>query len=514
MREVSTYGLAIMLLVAPICQLFAQPSAIPQTGDIPRAEQPKVLPSVRPAEIKQSNQPAYQPKQSDVEIKIRVKAFTFTGNQSFSTETLNALLVDFTEAEIGINALHEATKRVTNYYRQQGYFLAQAYLPAQDIKAELVQIAVIEGSLDQLTLVAPDDIDQAYLSSVARYQLKQGNTVSEHNMVRNVTLLNALPGVDATAQLNPSDKVGSTDVEISVEALPKLQAYLGANTYGNPFTRREVVIAGASWNNPLGRGDRMNLNLKRSKNNGQRGLDLGYIVPIHASGTLLNVRYNYIDYKLGGAFKALGAEGESQYVDIGIDQPILRDARKGLTFTAGTSFKEVNDELKATGFENRRNLVSLNLGLLADWLSEAGDISYQLAANVRTGRVIFKDDVAKIIDETGAETAGGFIKYGLSANRTQYFANGLSLALRGDYQRASKNLDTVEKISTGGINSWRRFAELPSLADSGFVVGADLRKQIPASDALSKWLIDMTPYTFIDVGRGKLNQKHSLAIIM
>lgn len=496
-----------LLLMSFTCLLYAGPAGIPQTGDIPRAEPPKVLPTVRPAEIKQQEKPAYQPKKSNLDINIRIKTFTFSGNESITSETLNALLTDFTDRDIGINALNQASKRITDYYRKQGYFLAQAYLPTQDIAGDSVQIAVLEGRLGRLNVVADNTLDQPYLQSTGAYALDKESAVAEHNLVRNVTILNALPGINATAQLNPSDTVGHTDVEISIEQQAKLQAYLGANTYGNPFTKREVLIAGASWHNPAGRGDRVSLNLKRSKNNGQRGLDLGYIIPIHASGTLLNLRYNYIDYKLGGAFKALGAQGDSQYVDMGIDQPIFRDARKGITFSVASAFKEVNDELKTTGFENRRNLVSLDIGLLTDWLTAKGDVSYQLGANVRTGRVIFKDDLARIIDETGANTAGGFVKYSVSANRIQYFSGGLSLALRANYQRAGKNLDTVEKISIGGINSWRAFAELPSLADSGFVVGGDLRKQIPASESLAKWLVNITPYTFIDLGRGKLNQK-------
>lgn len=507
MRTTLTRLLVGLLFVAPASQLYAGPAGIPQTGDIPRAEPPKVLPSVKPAEIKQREKPAYQPKQSDVALNIRIKTFTFSGNVSLSSETLNNLLSDFIDREIGINDLNQASKRITNFYRKQGYFLAQAYLPTQDITGDSVQIAVIEGSLGQLNVVADDVLDQSYLQSAGGYQLNKGGTVSEHNLVRNVTILNALPGLDATAQLNPSETVGSTDVEISIEPLPTFEGYLGANTYGNPFTKREVLIAGASWHNPAGRGDRVSLNLKRSRNNGQRGLDLGYIVPIHASGTLLNLRYNYIDYQLGGTFKALGAQGDSQYVDIGIDQPIIRDATKGITLSVASSFKEVNDELKTTGLENRRNLVSLDMGLVADWLNAKGNVSYQLGTNVRTGRVIFKDELAKIIDETGADTAGGFVKYSLSANRIQYFADGLSWALRANYQRAGKNLDTVEKMSIGGINSWRQFAELPSLADSGFVIGTDIRKQIAASEGLAKWLVNITPYTFIDVGRGKLNQQ-------
>jgi POTRA domain, ShlB-type len=38
--------------------------------------------------------------------------------------------------------------RVTGLYRDRGYFLARAYLPAQEIEGGIVRIAVLEGRYD------------------------------------------------------------------------------------------------------------------------------------------------------------------------------------------------------------------------------------------------------------------------------------------------------------------------------------------------------------------------------
>ncbi|MFW5432405.1 MAG: ShlB/FhaC/HecB family hemolysin secretion/activation protein [Methylophilaceae bacterium] len=483
---------------------------VPDTGDIPRAEQPRALPSVPQTEIKKEVKPAIQAPDTGDNIKVIIQAFTFSGNQSFSNEQLSALLMDFEKREIGFKDLNEATKIITAFYRENGYFLAQAYLPAQDIAANTVEIAILEGKLGTLKLSGADDLNKAFMEKMAIYQLGVGGSVSEYNLVRNVTLLNALPGVDATAQLNPSSIVGATDIEVTLAPQPRLQGYIGANAYGNRFTGREVVLAGVQLNNPAGLGDQFSLNVKRSNNNGQRGVDLRYITPILASGTTLSLGYNYVDYKLGRELAPLDAFGESQYFNISIDQPILRDAHKGISFRYGTSYKVMNDEVATASLENRRNIFGADFGIYGDWLNEAGSVSNQVGLNIRTGKVMFKDDTAQALDESGAKTKGGFVKYSLSATRLQYFENGISLALQADYQRASKNLDSVEKLSIGGINRWRRFAELPSLADTGLAVGAELRKRISANKLLASIsLVDISPFGFIDVGRGKVNQKTS-----
>lgn len=494
------------LLAASLHAVSAE--SVPTIGDIPRAEPPRTLPSTRPAEINKQDKPAYQPAEAGTVIMVSVENFTFSGNQSFTSEQLSVLLLDYNKREIGINELNEAAQTITDFYRKKGYFLAQAYLPAQDIAKNIVEIAIIEGQLGSLTLGGTEGFDSEFMQQLADYRLGKNDTVSEKNLVRNVTLMNALPATRATAQLNPSNTVGYTDVEITLEPLPSLQGYVGANTYGNRFTGREVALAGLSWNNPVGVGDQLSLNLKRSNDNGQRGLSLGYITPVHESGTLLSVGYNYVDYKLGGTFQNLDAFGESQYFNIAVDQPIVRDAQKGLTAHFSSSYKKINDEVSIASLENRRNILAAEFGLIGEWLNAAGNVSNQVGVNVRTGKVMFKNDLAQSLDENGANTKGGFVKYSLSVSRVQYFENGASLSLRADYQRASKNLDSVEKVSIGGVNRWRQYAELPSLADTGFIVGAEIRKKWPANTTLARLkLIDFSPYGFIDFGRGKLNQQ-------
>ncbi len=342
---------------------------------------------------------------------------------------------------------------------------------------------------------------------MAAYRLKQGDSISANNLVRNVTLLNSLPAIRASAQLNPGEEVGSTDAEIELQPLPRLSAYIVANTHGNPFTGREVVLAGLRFNNPLGVGDQLSLNLRRSNDEGQRGLQMAYFTPVHASGTQLSLSYNYVDYKLGGEFAALNAKGDGQYFNFGLDQPIVRNSQYGLTARFAGSHKKVNDEVSAFALINRREINGFDLGVFADWLDNSGEASNQFGINLHAGRVNFKNNLAQALDETNAKTEGNFVKYNVVASRTQYYQNGFSLALRADYQATNKNLDSVEKLAIGAINRWRAFAELPSLADSGLMTGAEIRKRISANQSLaSLLLIELSPYVFIDAGRGRLNK--------
>jgi hemolysin activation/secretion protein len=505
-KKVFYFALAYLTLFCIAVTSEAAP-ALPNSADIPRPELLQPLPSVVPAEIKQQEKPAYRPSANEKEIKLAIQAFTFSGNKVFANVLLSGLISTYTRREIGLKELDEATKVITDHYRKNGYFLAQAYLPAQDINENSVEIAVLEGNLGELNLSGADNLNAEFLRKMAAYHLKSGDSVSENNLVRNVTLLNSLPAMRASAQLNPGDEVGSTNAEIELQPLPRWGAYVAGNTYGNRFTGREVALAGVRLNNPAGVGDQLSLNLKSSRDEGQRGLQLAYYTPVHESGTLLSLSYNYVDYKLGGEFEALKAKGDSQYFNFGIDQPIVRNAQLGLTARFAGSHKKVNDEVSAFALKNRRDITGIDLGLFGDWLDSSGEAINQLGINLHVGRVNFKNDFAEVLDETGAKTEGSFVKYNLVASRIQYFKNAVSLALRADYQDANKNLDSVEKMSIGGINRWRAFAELPSLADSGFMAGAEIRKRISANQSLaSLLLVEVSPYAFVDAGKGKINE--------
>ncbi len=486
-------------------EIFAANPPAP-APNIPRAL-PVPLPTARPPEIKQEEKPALQPSTSEKDVKLTINKFEFAGNFSVTDEQLSSLLKSYQHREIGLAELNQATKIITNYYRQKGFFLAQAYLPEQDVKESALEIVILEGELNELAINTAEGLNENFLTEMATYRLRAGDTVSEDNLVRNVTLLNSLPGIEASTQLSPGEKTGATNVSVDFIPLPRAQSYLSADTYGNQFTGREVINAGLRLNNLIGVGDQFSVNLKRSNNEGQRGAQLGFYTPIHASGTLLSLSYSYVDYKLGGSFDLLGASGDSQYFNIGFDQPVMRDSQKGLFARFNVTHQKINDEVATIFLENRRNINSIDIGLLGDWTNKNGDAVNQLGINIRSGNINFKNDFAKVSDALLADTQGSFAKLTLDASRTQYFSNGLSIGLHADYQAANKNLDAVEKIAIGGIDRWRAFSELPSLADSGLMVGVEIRKGIVVHEPLARLLLEgLSPYGFIDVGRGKINQ--------
>ena len=480
---------------------------LPDPANLPRFEEPTSAPVVTSPTIekKDDSYPAALPE--NLGIKITVDHLKFTGNKNVSDAVLTNLLKDYLGKSLSIKELNQMTAMVTRYYRQQGFMLAQAYLPEQDIDKNTLEIAIVEGYLGELKLNIKGKLDEVFLKKMASHDLASNDAIKESNLVRNITVINSLPGLQAASQMSPGQQIGYSDVDIGLEASPTFAGFLEANTFGNRFTGREVIGAGLFFNNLAGRGDRLSINLKASNHEGQRAAQLGYILPVHESGTLLNLNVGYFDYHLGGQFSALGVEGDSTYASALLDQPLLRSRQGNITARAGVSYKDISDDVSAFSLENHRDINAIELGMFGDWRDGALGGFNQLGLNLKLGEVDFKDSFAEALDATGAKTSGGFVQYNIFASRLQPLTAAYNLSVRGEYQGANKNLDGTEKLAIGGVNRWREFGELPTSADRGVIVGLELRKTMSSLERLAGFLrsVEVSPYVFFDYGRGIIN---------
>ena len=78
-------------------------------------------------------------------VSIRVTSLNITGQTIFSQAQLLAVTSFRSGGDFTLSQLRQFAAQISAYYNDRGYFLAQAYLPAQDIRGGAVTIAVIEG---------------------------------------------------------------------------------------------------------------------------------------------------------------------------------------------------------------------------------------------------------------------------------------------------------------------------------------------------------------------------------
>ena len=122
--------------------------ATPNIGDVekqiktPDIKKEQVeIPTIKPKE--------YKAPMVDSGKKILISDFKITGNEHISNSELEKFFVEFKNKELTFNQLQEITSSITKFYREKGYFVARAYIPAQNIleNKNVLEIAIIEGDL-------------------------------------------------------------------------------------------------------------------------------------------------------------------------------------------------------------------------------------------------------------------------------------------------------------------------------------------------------------------------------
>src|SRR5687767_6377362 len=90
-------------------------------------------------------------------VKVDVKSFRFSGLTVVPQGRLQPLVAKFLGPDKTFDDLQAAADAVSEYLQQQGYVVAQAYLPEQSLEGGVVEIAILEGRLAELRI----DIDPA-----------------------------------------------------------------------------------------------------------------------------------------------------------------------------------------------------------------------------------------------------------------------------------------------------------------------------------------------------------------
>lgn len=514
-KQITRWSVINLLAVGYTVQAFAGGVQLPDVQNIQQNLPRPALPEPNPVIQVPAETPAPEKKQKKSSLQIVVKEFKFSGNKQFSSEELAAQVAYLTGHEIGMRELNEAVGTIRNYYRQRGYLLTQVYLPTQDLQKigqtdAVVELSILEGTLGEVKTEAGQGLNQPYFQSLSEYGLDKGDVLNERNLMRNLMVMNGLPGIQVTSQLNPGEAVGSSDVAVSVEPRTKYSGFVSANNYGNRFTNRETLGFGLAVNNLNGRGDQLAVVGKVSNDEGQRSLSSLYFTPVGDAGTIMNLAYSYVDYKLGKDFKIFDASGDAHYFYGSLEHPLLRETKKGIAFKVGGNYKILDDDVDLFLINNRRDITSLELGLVGDWIDDSGSVAYQWGIILTQGNVSFKDGTAKANDRDQLDTQGSFIKWNWTSSRTQVFENGINWIVRADYQGTDSNLDIAERFGIGAINRWRQFSEIPSQADQGWMVGTDIRRTFVSTAAdVTPYIQSVTPFAFYDAGRGRLNHDPS-----
>ncbi|KLN53636.1 ShlB/FhaC/HecB family hemolysin secretion/activation protein [Variovorax paradoxus] len=427
--------------------------------------------------------------------RVRLSAIRFSGNTAFSNAALQSLLTDAVGKELTFAELTRLTDRATRHYRETGYLVARAYLPAQAVKDGVLDIAVLEGNLGQVTVTNTAGLKDSALAPLQALPLNA--PVQAQSLDRTLLTLSDLPGTRVQSTLRPGTTVGASDLLVEVNRTRDFQGIADIDNFGSTYTGQYRVGTSLYWNNPLDRGDQMSLRLQAS-NTSMHYARLGYQLPLGRDGTRVGVAVSHLDYRLGKDFAALDADGKADTVSLYVRHPLLRSLESNWYAQLQMDAKNLRDTVGSTATTSVHQLRNVVLGLNGDWQDAlGGGAGNSLALNLTTGQLrLDNDSLAQ--DAASIRSAGHFNKLNYQLQRVQALRPNWSLALNLSGQLADRNLASAEKFSLGGNNGVRAYPQGEALGDAGWLASAALRWQ-PAPG----WQLQ----AFYDAGGVQLNHR-------
>ncbi|WP_243626062.1 ShlB/FhaC/HecB family hemolysin secretion/activation protein [Phenylobacterium hankyongense] len=476
---------------------FAQPvGAGGQIQQIPPAPaQPKSIPDMR---IERGQPPA---SPGEAGARIVVSSLHVTGETRFTEAELIAAAGFRPGSELDLADLRTMAARISDFYNRHGYFVAQAYVPAQDVQNGAVTIAVIEGRYGKVGLNNQTNVSDHLAHSVLA-GLEPGDIVATAPLERRLLLLSDLPGVAVKSTLTPGEAVGTSDLLVDLAPGRRITGSLEADNAGNRYTGEYRGGGTVNFNELIGHGDVASLRVLTA------GSGLNYVrgsYQARIQNATVGVAYAHLDYRLGREFSALHARGTADIASIYGSYPLIRSHDNNLYGLADFDAKRFEDKTGATSSVSERDARVFNLGLAGDHRDRLwGGAWTSYSVNWGMGDLDIKTPLVRALDAATARTNGSYNKVTFDVARLQELGGPLSLYGEVRGQLASKNLDSSEKMELGGAYGVRAYPEGEAYGDQGYIATLEARLRLAQLSEHTGG--QLTAVAFADQGSITLNK--------
>nr|MBI3614199.1 ShlB/FhaC/HecB family hemolysin secretion/activation protein [Nitrospirota bacterium] len=454
--------------------------------------QPKAPPQIdKPAR-------ARPPKGS--EAKVKVTQFKFSGNTVIKTKDLEKVVASSIGKTLTLRELSEVAGLVSEHYAAEGFILAQAYLPPQEIRGGVVEVAILEGKVGKVDVTGNTRYKKSTILRAMDPVRKRG-IIHEGTLETALNEMNDYPGLKVRAALKPGETRGLTDLELTAKERIPYALTTDINNYGSRLTGPWLYGAEVGLGNLAGLGD--NLTLRGTKSDDNLFLtNFGYTIPITSFGTRLQFTWVHSEIVLGEEFGPFTPHGRADIVSGDILQTITRTGALSLTGVVGFDGKTARNII-SNNLASKDELRIFRLGLRGDYRDSF------------LGRTYFGATAHYLVDFWGASrqdapgtsfsiTEGGITRGagpGRMVKGTADLARFQSLGfpfiqqmpvlpavlndsymiLRATGQIASDRMLSPERFAIGGYFTVRGYPVAELIGDNGYAATAELVVPIPSS---------------------------------
>lgn len=495
------YGLLLACPLFILGSAWAADVRSPGQGNpldnLPKPEAP-AAPSVQ-VEIQEKDQdPALQKL---LQQRLTPARFQIGGVASIPFELVAAEFSQLANQEVSIAQILQAAERVTQLYRDRGYPLSFAYVPAQDFDDNIVVIHVVEGYVDEITLTGNPGRSAERLQHLAS-QISQDRPLRQASFDRLATLLGLQPGMRINATVKPPVTTdGAAEMVLDVSRTP-LSASLSLDNATADV--RGIVSVSANGLTPLGEQVVLSTLVPRGPDH-EKYYGLNYAQPIGRRGLLLQANFSH--YQSRPENQSLSAlqlnpvyHTKTQRVGASLSYPLLLEGSRNLTLTGG-----VYAVKNATRYDFSVPADPPVLEISSDIRALNLELAWKNFTSVSTTQASMA--LYQGVDAAGARQHNNLIDLDFFRSRMTYehnrqFDNKMGVAASASGQYSGDKLPQSEQISFGGSAFGRGYPSGEIAGDKGWGLAVELNYAFAPQ---TRYVKRIQPYVQADTARTRLN---------
>ena len=460
--------------MAPPSQESAKPPLLSKSPLAPK-EISKAAPEPKQA-------PAAEAAQDVAQAKVVVKSIQFKGNNSLSTRELNLTVAHYIGQEMSYEDLLAVGVAIERYYNKQNR-LARVILPPQDLSDGNLQLNVIESVVSKVEVEQALETmpkTQDYILAAIEARQKKGDVLDSKAIERGLAVANEVPGVSVTGSLKEGELDGETELILKMYKNQSRQAEFLADNYGSRSTGAERAMVSANFFNPRGIADLLNLTAIHTR--GSEYARMAYSLPVGFDGWRMGANLSAMTYEVvAGVVGMVGATGKAFTQGLDWAYPLLRSTEENISLLFNVDTKKYLN-ISAQGIELSNYKMDTAAGQVSGTIRDIeSGTNLNYSGQLTFGRLNLDGSLSQITDASGAKTEGSFGKLRLTASVQKAINEALSFLGNFVFQRASRNLDSAEKMQLGGATGIRAYPTGEGSGSEGEILSFELRQALSES---------------------------------
>ncbi len=408
---------------------------------------------------------------------VRVQGFHIVATLIPEAE-LKAQLADYVGRDCTLGDLKEAAARITRYYAKRD-LLARAVLPRQTLEGGIVTIQVLEARMGKVRLdpSSKTRLDPDRAADFIHAQNRPGEPLHPSAVATGVSNLGIIPGVQALGVLDAGEEEGTTDVILKLREPPLVSATAMVDNNSAAEIGRVRGLAMLTMTNATGIGEQASLTGQATKSSRYGQVSAG--MPVLDGDLWLEGMGAGLTYDIPKKVNVSEPSGTAQTAALNMRWLALRTSSDPVSLSFGLEHKWTND--KVAGLTTATNRLAgatfaAHRSMRDSW---QGGGAFMFSAALKVGYVDLSRNASnKALDKASARSQGKYGKITLTAARRQaLWKNGdLTATLSG--QLASKNLNSGEQFSLGGLTGTRAYPVNAGSGDQGVMLNLELGHQV------------------------------------